>query len=169
MTGGVNFSITADDAKIRVRFEQLPRDVRIALRQKITELTNQLLRQVKAREPRRTGRLQARTRSYVDERKDYVRGRVRVIRGKAHNTAAAAGALEYGAHRSFTVRSHRQRRTAVFGNSMQPQSVMVAAYQRRANITAQRFLRTPAAAMLPHARREIEEIIRSTFAKVERP
>jgi len=75
---------------------------------------------------------------------------VRVLRRRgAHNVAAAAGALEYGSTgRRFAVRAYRRRG----GN--------VSAYNRRGGITELRFLRGPAATMLPRARAEIAEVIR---------
>lgn len=160
MTGGIEFGITADDTKLRLALDNLPAELRQRLRAKIAELTFELLRRVEAREPRRTGRLRSLTRSFVDDNtaKNFVRGRVRVLRGRGHNTAGAAGALEYGSTgRRFPVRSYRRRGANVRG------------YDRRGGLRELRFLRGPAAAMLPRARRELEDIIRSTFRDALKP
>ncbi len=152
----INLVIDSNDRTLALHFDQLPDVLRDKLRVKIAELTQILLAQVKAREPRRTGRLQSLTRSYVDTREDFVRGRVTILGGAArHNVAAAA--LEYGAHRAFTVRSHRRG------------SARVSAYRRRANIDAQRFLRGPAAAILPRARLELEAVVAAALAEVDKP
>ncbi len=159
----INVSVEADDTRLRLRFEKLPQTIRKPLRPVITRLTNQLLVRVKAAQPHRTGRLRSLTHSYIDERMDnrrnFIRGRVRVLRSRSHNTAAAAGALEYGAHRRFEVRAHRARRTSAFGRPTRPYDVNIPAHQRRANIQALRFLRGPAAAQLPRARAEINAAI----------
>lgn len=149
----IEFRIDANDSRLRVSMDNLPKELRGRLHAKITELTNQLLRQVEAREPKRTGRLRSLTHAYVDDNpaKNFVRGRVRVLRTRQHNTAAAAGALEYGSTgRKFPVRSYRRR------------GGQVAAYSRRGGIRELRFLRGPAAAMLPRARRELHEVITGT-------
>ena len=144
----MNISVEINDHRVMAHFEQLPEQIRQALRTKITELTHQLLVQVQAREPVRTGRLRQLTRRYVDEKQDFIRGRVRILGRRGINQPARAfGALEYGAHRRFAVKGYRR------GSSR------VRPYERRANIRARRFLRGPASVMLPRAKAEIEAII----------
>jgi len=149
---GIEFRMELNATRLQVALDTLPDEIRRRLKIKITELTNQLLHRVEAREPVRTGRLRSLTHAYIDDNraKNYVRGRVRVLRRRgAHNVAAAAGALEYGSTgRRFAVRAYRRRG----GN--------VSAYNRRGGITELRFLRGPAATMLPRARAEIAEVIR---------
>lgn len=149
----MNVRIDVDDTKLRLRLEQLPAKLQARLKAKISELTHQLLGQVQAREPVRTGRLRSQTHAYVDERPNFVRGRVRVLPTRGINRAAAAfGALEYGSTgKRFAVRGHRRNGFAV------------RAYQRRGGIRARRFLRGPAAVMLPRARLEIERILQETI------
>ena len=91
--------ISINDTRLRVRLDDLPKELQDRLEQTIRGLTNELLRKVEAKEPVRTGRLRRLTHAYVDrnEKKNFIRGRVRVLRTGEHNTAAAAGALEYGA------------------------------------------------------------------------
>jgi len=149
---GIEFRMEVNATRLQVALDSLPDEIRRRLKIKVTELTNQLLHRVEAREPVRTGRLRSLTHAYIDDNraKNYVRGRVRVLRRRgAHNVAAAAGALEYGSTgRRFAVRAYRRRG----GN--------VSAYNRRGGITELRFLRGPAATMLPRARAEIAEVIR---------
>ena len=153
------FRVDMTDNRLTVRFEELPAQLRAALREKISELTHQLLAQVIAREPVRTGRMRSLTRAYVDEKRDWVRGRVRILGRRGPNQPARAfGALEYGAHRRFAVSAHRRSRRG-------GRSFMVSAYDRRANIHAMRFLRNPAKAMMPRARAELEAIILGTVRR----
>jgi hypothetical protein len=148
------YSIDVDEHAIRLHFERLPIALRAKLRTTITELTNQLLNQVRAREPVRTGLLRASTRSYVDDFPDHVRGRVRIApTGRAQRTAAAFGALEYGVHGTYEVRAYRR------GQSM------VSAYQRTINIAARRFLRDPLGAIKERAEAEIEAAVEKSIAE----
>jgi hypothetical protein len=131
-------TVEVTDQRVMAHLDNLPEALRTNLRATITELTNELLGRVLAREPVRTGLMRSRTRAFVDDnrQKDFIRGRVRILRtGSAQRTAAAFGALEYGAHRRFPVRAYRR------GGSN------VGAYERTANIRERRFLRGPAEAM----------------------
>lgn len=149
-----NVSVESNLNRLILHFDRLPEGIKRQLVVKITQLTQQLLPQVKAAEPVQTGRLRAATRSFVDVRPDFVRGRVRILpTGKAQRLGAAFGALEYGApgtrrHGPVKVRAYR-RATGT-----------VAAYKRRRpTIAARRFLRGPAAAMRPRAKAELEAIV----------
>lgn len=148
----LNFRIDVDDTKLRLRLEELPAKLQARLKVKIGELTHQLLRQVQAREPARTGRLRSHTHAYVDERQNFVRGRVRILPTNGVNRSAAAfGALEYGSTgRRFRVRGYSS------------QGRQVRAYQRAGGIRARRFLRGPAAIMLPRARIELQRLLSET-------
>lgn len=152
------------NSRTRIMLDGLPRALQQKLRGTIQQLVNELLPQVLQLEPRRTGRLRSLTHAYVDERgtvqQNWVRGRVRVLRTREHNTAAAAGALEYGARRRFPVRAYTSRRTVVFGRRIRPPKIItVKAHERRQRIVAMRFLRGPAKAWLPRARAELERTI----------
>ena len=151
----LNFRIDVDDTKLRLRLEQLPRKLQARLKVKIGELTHQLLRQVQAREPARTGRLRRQTHAYVDDNrvKNFVRGRVRIlpVQEGINRTAAAFGALEYGSTgKKFPVKGYRRR----VGN--------VSAYARRGGIREQRFLRGSMALMAPRARVELQRLLGET-------
>jgi hypothetical protein len=129
------FTVEFDDERLLLHFEKLSTTLKTNLRSTITSLTDNLLGQVRSAEPSRTGLLRSLTRAFVDEGDNFVRGRVRVLGppGSRHNIAAAA--LEYGVHRSVSVRAYQR------------QSFQVRAYERQADIAARRFLRDPAAAM----------------------
>jgi hypothetical protein len=150
----IDVRIDANDTRLKLQLDNLPKALRRRLRARIEILTNQLLRMVEAREPVRTGYLRSRTRAYVDENpvKNFVRGRVRILAtGSAQRVGAAFGALEYGSTgRPFPVRPYTRNGHTVRG------------YQRRGTIQAQRFLRGPAAIMLPKARRELQLVLRET-------
>ena len=157
------FTAKVDATHLNLALDKLPDALRERLRATIQTLTDELLAEVKANEPRRTGRLQADTRSFVDVSEGWVRGRVRILRsGSAANIGEAAGALEYGApgrRGAFRVRTYTRRMTQVFGHPVQAQEIIVHSYQRKAHIRARRFLRDPAAAMLPRARAALEAAV----------
>jgi len=146
----IDAKLDLNDVRLRVRLESMPKQLQKRLTQTIGRLTNELVHKVEAREPVRTGRLRSLTQAYVDTNqiKMFVRGRVRVLRTRQHNTAAAAGALEYGSTgKKFAVKGYMRRGSHVRG------------YQRVGGITEMRFLRGPAAAMLPKARAELRRVL----------
>ena len=146
----VDAKMDLNDTRLRLRLESLPDNLRVRLVSMIGRLTRELLGKVEAREPVGTGRLRALTEAYVDDNriKNFVRGRVRVLRTREHNTAAAAGALEYGSTgKRFAVKGYTRRGARVRG------------YDRVGGITEMRFLRGPAAAMLPKARAELRRVL----------
>ena len=146
----IDAHIDVNDVRLIARLDAWEPRLRGRLKETITQLTYELLAKVEAREPHRTGRLRRLTEAYIDDNqiKRFVRGRVRVLRTRQHNTAAAAGALEYGSTgKKFGVRGYMSRGRRV--NS----------YFRRGGISEMRFLRGPAAAMLPKARAEIRRVL----------
>ena len=146
----IDAKLDLNDVRLRLRLESMPKQLQKRLQQTIGRLTNELVHKVEAREPVRTGRLRSLTQAYVDTNqiKMFVRGRVRVLRTRQHNTAAAAGALEYGSTgKKFAVKGYMRRGSHVRG------------YQRVGGITEMRFLRGPAAAMLPKARAELRRVL----------
>jgi len=146
----IDAKLDLNDVRLRVRLESMPKQLQKRLQQTIGRLTNELLHKVEAAEPVRTGRLRSLTEAYVDTNaiKMFVRGRVRVLRTREHNTAAAAGALEYGSTgKRFPVSGYMRRGARVRG------------YERVGGITEMRFLRGPAAAMLPKARAALRRVL----------
>jgi len=152
----IDAKMDLNDVRLRVRLESMPKELKKRLTQTIGRLTRELLHKVEAREPVRTGRLRSLTEAYVDtnEIKMFVRGRVRVLRTREHNTAAAAGALEYGSTgKKFAVRGYMRR------GERGRFAYRVSDYSRVGGITEMRFLRGPAAAMLPKARAELRRVL----------
>ena len=147
----IDAKMDLNDTRLRARLESMPKQLQKRLQQTIGRLTRELLHKVEAREPVRTGRLRSLTHAYIDDNraKNYVRGRVRVLRRRgAHNVAAAAGALEYGSTgKKFAVQGYTRRGARVRG------------YSRVGGIKEMRFLRGPAAAMLPKARAELRRVL----------
>ena len=88
----IDAKMDLNDTRLRLRLESMPKQLQKRLQQTIGRLTRELLHKVEAREPVRTGRLRSLTEAYVDTNdiKMFVRGRVRVLRSREHNTAAAA-------------------------------------------------------------------------------
>jgi hypothetical protein len=157
----IGFQIDVDDRAVKLRLEDLPSRLRSRLHPVIARLTEELLGRVRAAEPDRTGKLRAATQAFVDDKENFVRGRVRVLavpgRGGSHNIAAAA--LEYGAHGLVEVKQHQTHIDTVFGRVMGRQLAIVDAYNRRENITAERFLRGPAAALRPTALAALQQVV----------
>jgi hypothetical protein len=161
-----DLGITIDSSRIHalvLHFDEMPAALKRNLKAAITRATHQLLARVKATEPVRTGRLRAATHAYVDERENFIRGRVRILAtGRAQSLAAAFGALEYGgpgqrrAGKNVKVEGYRRR-----GGS-------VRAYERKQpRIRARRFLRGPAAAMRPQIKAELEAAIGQTIKEFD--
>lgn len=163
------FTFAVDDRRLSVHLDELPRQLQRQLRFRIQALTQSLLTGVIAAEPARTGYLRSQTRAYVDERPNWIRGRVRIRpTGRAQWIGAYFGALEYGVHSAFTVKAHRARLTHMFGRAVSPRSVAIPAHLRRVDITERRFLRRPGAVVLARARTEIQEAINTAVAETQR-
>lgn len=151
--------------KLIARLDALPQELLARLEPAIERLTQQMLAEVLAREPERTGALKAATRSFVDKRNNLIRGRVRILGepgGPRHNVKAAA--LEYGAHGRAAVSAHEMSLDHVFATEIAPEDVTVGAYQRDVNIGAERFLRDA----LADIRAEFEIEIDRAIAEVAR-
>ena len=145
--------------RFQVRLDQFPKELQDRFEAKIRELTNQMLRLVQAREPVRTGRLRSQTHAYVDKNpvKLWVRGRVRIlpVQTGVNRTAAAFGALEYGA----PGKSGRRTGKVEVAGYLRGRD-RVSAYQRkRPRIQARRFLRSSMAVMAPKARAELQQVL----------
>ena len=119
---------------------------RAALARHIEALTADLLSRVVGGEPVKTGKLRSETGSSVVERGELIRGTVRVAAQDAAEAKKAA-ALEYGATKPAQVAAHTAQLGHVFARAVAPFEVVVAAYTRRPNLAARRFLRGPLDAM----------------------
>lgn len=147
------YTIEVTDKGVRTHLLKLPPALRSKLTPVISDLTHDMLDRARAAEPSRTGQLRAHTRSFVDVTEEIIRGRVRVL-GSAAGPAIAAAAIEYGAHRRFPVREYQRR------------GIIVRAYERTANIAAQRFLRSTAESIADKALEKIEGAIDKAVEEV---
>ena len=132
------------DRRIDAKFSEFPAMARAALKREIAAITGELFDAVEAAEPKRTGKLKAETRQFVDERGDMIRGRVVVVAsagGPAEHGKAAA--LEFGAHGAAAVKAHMRTVTQIYGRMVAPTQIMVGAYSRQLDITARSYLRGP--------------------------
>jgi hypothetical protein len=163
VSGGIEWRIdVANSERINVRLDALPNDLKRRLKKEIATITRELLVAVQAREPVRTGALRRATRSFVDERPDFIRGRVRVLRGAA-NLGARFGALEYGG----PGRRGPGRRVEVKAYSRG--GVRVDPYRRRPpTIRGLRFLRGPAAGMRARMLAALQAVLNEFVAEFNR-
>lgn len=135
----IHATITGE-RQVELLFEAFPDRVYADLRAEIEALTAELFALVRARTPQRTGRLASEERQSVVAGKDRITGRVD-FQGPSGDLAKA-GALEYGAHRTTSVRAHSMRLDHVFAERLNgPMSVLVSAYSRTPDIAAVEFER----------------------------
>lgn len=144
--------ISGDQAAV-LHLEQIPDVVHRRLLAPITSLTARLLAAVRAREPKRTGRLVNETKMRITEAGDVVRGQV-FVAASGPNEHGKAGALEYGARRRVSVSGYQRSGHTPTGA---PAEQIVAAYTRQANIIARHYERGPLDEMRPEIVRELDE------------
>ena len=151
------------DRQAALAFERFPDRLRDGFRAVIARQTAQLEAAVLAAVPRRTGRLASQVNSAVREGQDYVRGTV-FIRAASAADARKAAALEYGSHRSITVKTHAQSLNHIWSRFVAPMQVMMKTYQRTTNIDPQRFLRGPLESLAPALTAELQAVADAEIA-----
>jgi hypothetical protein len=151
----IGINITGE-REFQIRLQKIPQELHDAFLPRIKALTARLEARVQAAAPAGTGKLRGEITSRVyDDRVDRIRGLVTLT-----GDYAKAGALEYGAHRPTSVRSHAMQLDHVFLRRLQaPTSVMVAAHSRTPNITEHRFLRGPLEAMEQEIAAELRQAV----------
>lgn len=164
----INMLADFTETRLVLHLDELPHIIEGALEDAIRELTEELLDMVQAREPVRTGRLRSQTYAFVDNNpvKRFIRGRVRIlpVQEGVNRTAAAFGALEYGAPGTSGRRTGKVKIAAYRRGGRN-----VRAYERnRPRIEARRFLRDAAAIMLPRARTEIERAVQNALIAAQK-
>lgn len=149
-----------DERQLTAALEKFPPNLQRALRDPLARWAGQALGMVQGQEPFRTGDLRSHTQSFVDERPDYSRARVRVLNvdGK-HNLKAAA--LEYGSRSLVTVKAHSMS-LGHFWDRPGFADVGVPSYPRITNIKADHFLRNVFQATQASAKNAIEAAINET-------
>jgi hypothetical protein len=155
-----DFGVIIEGAtQVALRFDKFPADLHDALKDAITKDTTVLEGRVREATPARTGRLRSQIDSAVFDDKTKITGAV-FVSGDDRNDFAKAGALEYGAHGTATVKAHAQTLTQVFGVMLDaPMQVMVEAYTRQTNIVAHRFMRNPFSAMESEIEADLREVV----------
>jgi hypothetical protein len=126
---------------VEITMAQMPGKVHAALRQEVTAIAGEIEGAVRGAEPRRTGKLQSETLSFVDEpTPTSVRGRVKIT--GARNELIKAAALEYGAHGVGTKKAFGRSQAAMVSSFTGHAQAMASAFSGRpGDIMAHRFLR----------------------------
>jgi hypothetical protein len=159
----IHISLTGD-RQVGLRFEEFPDVLYEDLRQAITALADELFARVVAATPSKTGELrsQERVRVFADENR--IAGYVDIGDGTI-NDLRKAGALEYGAHKETSVKSHSRKLDHVFDRALSaPMDVIVEAYTRTPNIAATRFERGPLAAMQSEIITKLNAVVEKAVA-----
>jgi hypothetical protein len=153
---GVGVVITGD-RRVEQIFDKFPEILRPQLRAVIEDETEQLASRVRSAVPRKTGKLASEIATAVRESDTRITGIVRLT-----GEYAKAGALEYGAHRTITVRDHSERLGHVWG-LVAALLVDVPSHERHQNLEAFRYLRGPFAEMEAEITSRLQEVVnRST-------
>lgn len=140
--------LTVGERQLQAFFDDFPQRLEDRLYAAMTRISTRLLAAVEAAEPNRSGQLRGATQAFVDRTATGVRAGVRVTGGSEGKAGyGKAAALESGAHRPTTVREHWAVRSNFWGRYGAAQWVLIDAYTRRVNISADRFLRGPFAAL----------------------
>ena len=131
---------------------------------KIGELTRKLEGLVRDRVPVETGQLLSEVASFVDDANDRISGKVKVLaKGWPDPDWGKAGALEYGAHRPFTVKAHQMKLDHFWSRAAAPQMAMVQAFTRTPNIAEHDFLRGPLAEIQSEVVAGIKQAVASSI------
>jgi hypothetical protein len=135
----------------------LPEDARAELTRVISAATAEALAMAQANEPSRTGGLRESTTAKMWDSATSIYGKVFIAReyGKA-------GALEYGSHRSVSVRAHEQMISLTTGS---PVHAFIGPYSRTTNIQARSFMRDAATSIRG---RVIDQITQAIATATER-
>lgn len=155
------------DRQVGVRFDEFPDELYDSLRQEIDSLSGQLYSLVQANTPVNEGTLRSQERLRLFTDKTRITGYVDIDGGKGSNDYAKAGALEYGAHRATKVSAHAMGLDHYWAHKLlEPETVMVEAYQRTPNIAERAFERNSLAAMEPEVLARLNAVVAKAVADV---
>jgi hypothetical protein len=133
------------------RFEKSAREnVRAIVEAKTAELADR----IRAAAPRLTGKLQSSIKEEVRETDDRIRGRVFVS-----GDFAKAGALEYGAHGTFTRKAHEEKLTHLWARAFMMPEVEVSPTTVHMDLDARRYIRDPFAEMQADIEDELRQAL----------
>lgn len=166
MSDLISFNVTGD-RQTGIRFDAFPNDLYDDLKKEVGALSEELFGRVEADTPFDTGLLLGaeRLRLFTDPTR--ITGYVDIYAGKvAGGEYAKAGALEYGAHRSAVVKTHKMRLDHNWSEKLaRPEMVMVEAFTRKANIQEVAFLRGPLAQMQPEVIARLNAVVEQRVAE----
>jgi hypothetical protein len=127
-------AVITGERTVTARFDEWPAEFRDVIHEKMVELTGDLEAHVRAAAPVKSGRLQASIESAV---RDYEQ---RIV-GTVFTGLAYAPVIEFGEHKSVSVRGHEQRLSHAWARDISPIEVFVDPYSRLADVEAQFFMR----------------------------
>ena len=134
-------AVITGDRVLEARFAEWPKELHDSLYQRIAKLTDQLLGRVQALVPDQTGTLKNEIIARVFDDPERIKGYVSLEGGLDPEAYIKAGALEYGAHKTFAVSRYRRTITQAFGRDISPKRITVGEYRRTANIEERMFMR----------------------------
>lgn len=145
----IRFDINGD-RQVGLRFDQFPAEIYDDLRGAIDELSQELFALVQAETPDLTGLLRSEEMVKVFADPAKITGSVAVVAPNQQD-ARKAGALEYGSTgKSVGVKAHTMRLDHHWDKALaEPETVIVAAYDRTPDIAERRFERGPLEEMQP--------------------
>ena len=149
---------------VALRFDAVPEQARENLRDVIADATSRLAEMVRAKVPKRTGKLAGEIKSRTVEGPHNVTGIVEVA-GMSRRDFGKAGALEYGSHVQEKVKAHEMRLAHMFGAPMDEVKVAVAAHSRKLNLPARDYLRGPEAEISSEVLASMEEAVERAVGK----
>lgn len=151
--------------QVGLRFEEFPDLLYDEMKAEIEALSTELLLRIEAATPSDTGLLRSQERLRIFADKDSIKGYVDVAGDKSKDFAKA-GALEYSAHRSGSVKAHKMRLDHLWAEKLNnPITVMVDAFPRTPNIQEFAFERGPLAAMEPEIIARLTAVVDKTVAE----
>ena len=153
------------DRQAGLRFEEFPDVLYEDLRKAIESLTNELFARVQAATPELTGDLRAheRVRIFTDENR--ITGYVD-IGGTSVAELKKAAAVEYGAHKTTSVKSHSMKLDHFWNTALSgPIDVIVSAYDRTPNVAERAFERGPLAEMRGEINERLAAVVEQAVAR----
>jgi|SRR5579872_4021381 len=127
--------VITGDRQVALEFDEFPERLRVALRDRISGLTDLLYERIWALAPVKSGRLRSLLRKEVFDDRDKITGRVSVS-----SEFVKAASVEYGVHAEFEVAGHTTHLDHAWGRAFSG-DVFVKAYTRRVDSAGKRFLR----------------------------
>ena len=150
----------AGDRQVGLRFDTFPDALYEDLKTEVNALSLELFARVEAATPSRTGRLRSQERVRLFSDPNRITGYVDIAGEKGSQDFAKAGALEYGAHGQAKVSAHSMSLDHHWSRKLgEPETVMVDAYTRSADIAELAFERGPLAAMQPEVASRLNAVV----------